>query len=201
VYSVVEVDPEDSGLSREVVATVPASRTVEGDLGMRWSAPSTVEAALERGLVPSERVGDLTAAARARRDDPGQVPASEADRAVDHDLASLAVGVAVRRHAGRAQVVLGPDPATGSRHGRVVERSGRDLREVELLVGSGGVLRHAGGSAADVLLRHLGDDGQGWQLPQRAATVVDADYVLAAAGLLATRHPEAAYRLLERLRG
>ncbi|HSE55640.1 MAG TPA: glutamate mutase L, partial [Nocardioidaceae bacterium] len=33
VYSVIEVDPEDAGLSREVVATVPASRTVEGDLG------------------------------------------------------------------------------------------------------------------------------------------------------------------------
>ncbi|MFN7136748.1 MAG: glutamate mutase L, partial [Thermomonas sp.] len=47
----------------------------------------------------------------------------------------LAVGLALRRHAGRSRVVVGPT-------GRVVERSGRDLREVDLLVGSGGALRN-----------------------------------------------------------
>ena len=42
VHSVVELDPEEANLSREVVATTPVTRTVEGDLGMRWSATSTV---------------------------------------------------------------------------------------------------------------------------------------------------------------
>ena len=45
VHSVVELDPEEANLSREVVATTPVTRTVEGDLGMRWSATSTVAAA------------------------------------------------------------------------------------------------------------------------------------------------------------
>ena len=44
VHSVVELDPEEATLSREVVATTPVTRTVEGDLGMRWSATSTVAA-------------------------------------------------------------------------------------------------------------------------------------------------------------
>jgi hypothetical protein len=35
-----------------------------------------------------------------------------------------------------------------------------------------------------------------WQLPERAQVVVDTDYVLAAAGLLAADHPDAAYRLV-----
>ena len=55
VHSVVRLDPEDAGLSREVVATTPVTRTVEGDLGMRWSALSTWEAAelpAELGLPP-----------------------------------------------------------------------------------------------------------------------------------------------------
>ena len=47
----------------------------------------------------------------------------------------------------------------------MVERSGKDLREVGLLVGSGGVLRHHADRAADVLLRHL-DAQAGWQLPE-----------------------------------
>ena len=191
VHSVVEVDPEESGLSRQVVATVPVSRTVEGDLGMRWSAVSTVEEGIEAGLLdPSLRV---VAAARAA--DPAYVPdagrAGDAGRAEDRDIAAAAVAVALRRHAGRSQVVFGPD-------GRVVERSGKDLREVDVLVGSGGVLRHSGDGAAEVLLRHLGVDG-GYQLPEHPRTVVDSDYVLAPVGLLAAEHPEAAYRLARTL--
>ncbi|HEU4514774.1 MAG TPA: glutamate mutase L [Nocardioidaceae bacterium] len=194
VYSVVEVDPEDAGLSREVVATVPASRTVEGDLGMRWSAESTVGAGVALALLDAESVGDLEKAAARRHRDPGYVPEDDAERALDHELASVAIGVAVRRHAGRAQVVFGPD-------GRVVERTGKDLREADLLVGSGGVLRHSGDAGPEVLLRRLGDDGQGWQLPESPRVVVDTDYVLAPAGLLAARHPVAAHRLLQRLLG
>jgi uncharacterized protein (TIGR01319 family) len=194
VYSVVEVDPEDAGLSREVVATVPASRTVEGDLGMRWSAESTVEAGVAMGLVDAEAVGELAEAAARRHRDPGYVPEADAELALDQELASVAIGAAVRRHAGRAQVVFGPD-------GRVVERTGKDLREADLLVGSGGVLRHSGDGGPTVMLRRLGDDGQGWQLPESPRVVVDADYVLAPAGLLARHHPVAAHRLLQRLLG
>ncbi|MFC6286107.1 glutamate mutase L [Nocardioides sp. GCM10027113] len=188
VHSVVEVDPEDAGLSREVVATTPVTRTVEGDLGMRWSAVTTVEAA---GL-------DLADEAARRHDDPAFLPADEADAAVDEAIAAAAVGLALRRHAGRSRVVVGPD-------GRVVERSGKDLREVDLLVGSGGVLRNGRpGVAARVLAGSTGEDAsgeEGWQLPRSPRTVVDRDYVLAAAGLLAGAHPDAAYRLVMGLTG
>ncbi len=86
-----------------------------------------------------------------------------------------------------------------SPEGRVVERSGVDLREVDLVVGSGGVLRHGRAGVADrVLGSSVGRDGD-WQLPERARVVVDADYVLAAAGLLAAEHPDAAYRLVTSL--
>jgi hypothetical protein len=47
----------------------------------------------------------------------------------------------------------------------------------------------------------LVDEGQGWQLPERPRAVVDVGYVLAPAGLLAGRYPEAAYRLLRLLAG
>jgi uncharacterized protein (TIGR01319 family) len=192
VYSVIEVDPEDAGLSREVVATVPASRTVEGDLGMRWSARSTVEAGGALGLLDAGEHDGLAQVAARRQGDPAFVPGDAAELAEDQELASVAIGVALRRHAGRAQVVFGPD-------GRVLERTGKDLREADLVVGSGGVLRHSGAEARDVLLRRSSDDGQGWQLPQKPVPVVDVDYVLAPAGLLAARHPEAAHRLLQRL--
>jgi uncharacterized protein (TIGR01319 family) len=190
VHSVVEIDPEDAGLSRQVVASVPLTRTVEGDLGMRWSALSTVGAGVEHGLLEP---GSLQKAAEVRRDSPAFLPSNDAESLQDKEIATVAATVALRRHAGRAQVAFGPD-------GRVVERTGKDLREVDLLVGSGGVLRNSDTSTADaVLARASGDHVGGWQLPRDPRRVVDRDYVLAPAGLLAQDHPLAAYRLLQTL--
>jgi uncharacterized protein (TIGR01319 family) len=191
VHSVVEVDPEESGLAREVVATVPVSRTVEGDLGMRWSAVPTVDAAREAGLEVGD---DVVAAAERRRADPSIVPVDRTETEHDLAIASAAVHLAVRRHAGRQQVVFSPE-------GRLVERSGKDLREVDLLIGSGGVLRHnTHEDALRVLSAGTGDHVEGgWLVPRAPRVVIDHDYVLAAAGLLAADHPEAAYTLLARL--
>ncbi|TDC28261.1 glutamate mutase L, partial [Micromonospora sp. KC213] len=109
-------------------------------------------------------------------------PGDDAQRAVDRRIAALAATVAVRRHARGA--------GTG-------ERAGRDLRDVRLVVGSGGVLRHAEADASvSVLTAVLADHAGGWPLPRAARAVVDVDYVLAAAGLLAAEHPAAARALL-----
>ena len=209
VHSVVEVDPEQAELARDVVAPTPVTRTVEGDLGMRWSAVSTVE---EAGLP------DLDGAARKRRADPGFLPTTDQEHDEDEAIARAAVALALRRHAGRSKVVFTPrnpeeealraetagfrgDPekALVSPEGRVIERTGVDLREVGLVVGSGGVLRHGRDGVADrVLGPSVGVDGD-WQLPEHARVVVDSHYVLAAAGLLAAEHPDAAYRLVSSL--
>ncbi len=94
-------------------------------------------------------------------------------------IASAAAVVAMRRHVGRSRVVLSPE-------GRVVERTGKDLRAVTLLVGSGGVLRASDPATADrILAAATGRDPDGWQLPERPRIVVDHDYVLAAVGLIA----------------
>jgi uncharacterized protein (TIGR01319 family) len=187
VHSVVALDPEDAGLSREVVAVTPVTRTVEGDLGMRWSALSTVEAA---GLT------DLAAEASRRKEQPDYLPEDDRQADVDEQIARAAVDLALRRHAGRSRVVVSPE-------GRVVERSGKDLREIDLLIGSGGVLRNGRAGVADrVLAGSVGADLEGgWQLPRAPRVVVDHDYSLCAIGLLAGPHPDAAYVLSQRLAG
>ena len=189
VHSVVRLDAEDAGLSREVVATTPVTRSVEGDLGMRWSAVSTWESGHEAGLL-----GDsLRPAAQRRAADPDLLPSTPAERAEDEHLAAAAASLALRRHVGRSRVVV-------DERGRVVERSGKDLREVALLVGSGGVLRHASAATATRVLGGLvGPSPEGWQLPERPAVVVDHDYVLAAVGLLSERHARAAAALARSL--
>ncbi|MEU4622605.1 glutamate mutase L [Actinoplanes sp. NPDC023801] len=97
-----------------------------------------------------------------------KLPAPDGDR----ELAAAAAVVAMRRHA----------------------RGRPGLRDVRLLIGSGGVLRHGGGER--VLNAVLADVGGGWAPPEQARAVVDQQYVLAAAGLLAADHPQVAARLL-----
>ncbi|WP_344141322.1 glutamate mutase L [Polymorphospora rubra] len=185
VYSVLTPDERATGPGREVAGTWWRARTVEGDLGMRWSAPGVVAAAgLERLLAPGEGDG-LAVAAAALAADPSTLVG--AGGAVDRRIAELAVTVALRRHA---------------RGGGRGERGARDLRDVRLVVGSGGVLRHGvAGAGAGVLAAALADHAGGWAVPRAPRTVVDVDYVLAAAGLLADGFPVAAAGLLRGLAG
>jgi uncharacterized protein (TIGR01319 family) len=181
VYSVVTPDPEEAALHREVVEPLWRSRTVEGDLGVRWNAPGVVTAALAEQLLDTAEAGSLLVEAERRAADPDLLPETPADDRTDATLGRLALTVALRRHA-RPQ-------ETGE-----VRTSGKDLRAVRLVVGSGGVLRHAADPTA-ILSPALDDHAGGWRVPEHARLAVDRRYVLAAAGLLAGEHPEAAARL------
>jgi hypothetical protein len=83
----------------------------------------------------------------------------------------------------------------------LVERSGKDLREVGLLVGSGGVLRHNPPEVAARILAGIGAGAveEGWLVPTSAKTCIDDDYVLAGVGLLAEVAPEIAAGLADRV--
>ncbi len=185
VYSALTPDAEDASLHREVVEVMWRGRTVEGDLGMRWSATGVADAALAEKLVaPGPEADRLRAAAQVRHDDPAWLPASGADRADEAHIARLALTVALRRHARPAATVEGRTP-------------GRDLSHVALVVASGGVFRHSDASAlADMLAPVTSDHAGGWRVPSSPRVTVDRRYVVAAAGLLAPDHPDAAAALL-----
>ena len=175
VYSVVTPVGEDAALRRDAVEVMWRSRTVEGDLGMRWNAGGILAAALGERILDDAEASALEPAALRRVDDPSYLPDSDTEREVDARLAELAVTVALRRHG----------------------RGGKNLRDVRLVVGSGGVLRHGDGPRrARMLAPATGDVVGAWPLPEHARTMVDDRCVLAAAGLLVAEHPESAARLL-----
>ncbi len=194
VYSVLTPDEE---APEEAVETLWHGRSVEGDLGMRWSARDVVAAARAERLRepaaaggPEDRLAPaggpedrLATAADLRRQDIGFLPATAGDVADELELARLAAVVAARRHA------------------RPGAEGSRDLTHVGLLIGSGGVLRHAEpASAHGVLEAVLADYAGGWRLPDRARVVIDRQYLLAPIGLLEmTGRPAAARALAEEL--
>lgn len=189
VYSVLTPEGEDATLRKEVVARLWHSRTVEGDLGMRWNAPGVLEAAAAEALSAHDRVG-LERWAREVHERPGALPGdtdpAQATREEGHDLelARLAAVAAARRHARPANPGEAPRP----------------LQNVGHLIGSGGVLRHAPDGTAEELLRAvLADHGGGWRPPQDAVVSVDTAYLLFAAGLLGLERPSLARRVAEQV--
>ena len=177
VYSVITPQGEDAGLAKDVVAPLWHARTVEADLGMRWNAEGVVAAAAREHLPLPE---GLEAYAAQLAADPGHLPVDDRERGLDLALARTAAVVAVRRHA--------RPPAPGS--------SPRPLADVAVVVGSGGVLRHAPEVDQDAVLAAVATDhAGGWKVPRGARVVTDTAYLLAAVGLLREEHPEAARAL------
>ena len=173
VYSAVP-HPGEEDPARHAVADLPERRTVEGDLGVRWSAPGVVAAA-EAGQLP---VDGLAGPAERLAADPPYLLASTAEEAIDLRLSTLAAILAVRRH-GRQVTGYGP-------------------RGVTAVVISGGAFRHAASAARDAALGALLADPGTRGLIGGARVVLDRHYVLAPAGLLATADPDTADALLRR---
>jgi uncharacterized protein (TIGR01319 family) len=171
VYSAVTTsEPE-----RHAVALPPDRRTVEGDIGMRWSAPGVVAEAVREHVLDD----DLTDAAAYRAEHVDFVPTDDTEAAIDARLAASAAIIAVRRHLRMVDNRLGPQGAA-------------------LLILSGGVFRHTR-HLADIE-RTLRADPVLRPILRQARITVDRQYVLAPAGLLAVAgHAETADALLARL--
>jgi uncharacterized protein (TIGR01319 family) len=163
VYSAVSTLDEE----RERVVALPRDRrTVEGDIGMRSNAAGVVTEALAERLLDEAEARELTAIAETRAAATGWVPVSDTDWAHDVRLAGLAAVIALRRHLRLVGGALGP-------------------RGAGLLVLSGGVFRNAEGAHLATVDTMLSGDPVLRPILKHARIVVDTDYVLAPAGLLA----------------
>jgi uncharacterized protein (TIGR01319 family) len=185
VHSVVHAEPQ-AGYVQELLPIPHASRTVEADLGLRWSALAILEAAAAE--MPSRDVSHLWAGAELRAANPGFVAQSMTEMKADLELAGCAIEIAVRRHAGRLTIELSPQ-------GAALRKSGRDLRAISTVVVSGGIFRHAAPDQLTILLPEVAGARE-LMLPRHPRFAVDRAYVLAAAGLLATRNRPAAFALM-----
>lgn len=190
VHSIGDGEPTTPGAVRVGLPEPFAKRTVEGDLGMRHNAQAIVDAigedafCLEAGLAP-ERLHALLAEVAA---DVERLPGSADEVALDRALGRCAVRLAMRRHAGTCETVY-------TTHGPVPMQRGKDLGAVGTVIGTGGVLV-AADRPGELLAAVCADPARPHELlPRTPRLWVDRDYVLYAAGLLATVEPKAAFAL------
>jgi uncharacterized protein (TIGR01319 family) len=165
-------------------------RTVEGDLGMRHSAASVVEAAGVERIAEQAHMGvdDVAAMLERIAQNVEMIPHTPVERAFDRALLATAIEIAVRRHAGTIETVYTTQgPATVQR--------GKDLSGIEIVVATGGAPIHLGEHTALLdAMRAAPSDPQSLR-PRAPRLYVDRDYILFGIGLLASVEPQAALAL------
>lgn len=193
VYSMSNGDPTGVNTVIKGLPEPYAKRTVEGDIGMRYSAAGIAEAA---GIQRLSRVAGLTeekteALLNLITTRTDTLPETPELAALDFALASLAVKIGMSRHAGTIEKVYTPI-------GETYLQEGKDLREASKVIVTGGSLIHAD-RVEEIAANALYDIAEMASLkPLKAEILLDEKYILSAMGLLSQHEPEIALRILKK---
>ena len=194
IYSIADGMPEHMNTVYKGLPEPFSKRTVEGDIGMRYSIQGIVDAA---GI---DRICQLSGLSKARVEElvnylkthTDTVPNGDAEmEALDFALASMAIEEAVRRHAGTIE-------ETYTMMGLTYVQAGKNLTKVKQIVVTGGSLIHT--KRTEQIAAHaLYSPAQPASLRPKAADVwVDRTYILAAMGLLSSYYPQTALRIMKK---
>lgn len=198
VYSVAEGYPsQQEGIIVKGLSEPYEKRTVEGDLGIRYNAHSILE--LAGSEIMTEKMNsvteaipqlDLEAAVKHLSDHVETLPQNEEDSLIDIGLASTAVDIATKRHAGSLEETYFPS-------GKAKIQRGKDLTGVECVVGTGGICvycREPGCILASACFDKRSPESL---RPLSPRFFVDGAYILYAAGLLADISAEKAVKVIK----
>lgn len=170
-----------------------AKRTVEGDLGMRYSALGVLNALTKeeiRTINLDENV-DMEKELTYRHEHVDNIPTDEHELHIDRIIGQICVDKAMERHVGKMEELYTP-------MGMVYNQYGKDLSKIRYVIGTGGVLvRNA--DPYQILKKVEYTPKRPLELrPDCPEYLLDADYILAAMGLLSVIDPLLALRIMKK---
>ena len=194
IYSVADGMPEQMNTVFKGLPEPYSKRTVEGDIGMRYSIHGIVEAAGLREIsrlsgISESRVEELVENLSRHTD---TVPDGDEElEKLDFALASAAIREAVTRHAGTIY-------ETYTMMGKTFVQEGKNLTAVKNIIVTGGSLIHTKETAKIAAHALYSPQSPESLRPKNAAVLVDRKYIIAAMGLLSGYYPKAALRILKK---
>ena len=157
-----------------------AKRTVEGDIGMRYSLRAMLDLAEFPDYVKEW--------ANICESDPSVIAREEHEKKAEEIIAYEAIRLSSARHVGFIEKAYTPI-------GETLIQTGKDLSSVKYIIGTGGaiinspdILKAAKYSPSDLNLLK----------PQNPIFLIDKKYCMAAMGLLAQKDPDLAYNIMEK---
>ena len=185
VYSVAKGAPTNATVRFVGLPEPYAKRTVEGDLGLFHNL-DTLKTIAEMEDVPDGF--DEAVAAMCREN---SVPRGEEQTECHLLLSKVAVRSAVNRHVGSLKTIV-------TTNGEVEVQRGKDLTEVQWVVGAGGPVSFSADPGAVLEGAVFEPDMPMLLKPKTPSMLLDKHYILFALGLLAQTEPAKALRLMHK---
>ncbi len=170
-----------------------AKRTVEGDLGMRYSAPGIIKALSREEIetINKEKHIDIEKEANQRFQNVWVVPDNAHDEFVDQLLAEICAYRAMQRHVGKIEEVFTP-------LGTMYNQTGKDLTEVKYVIGTGGVIIKAKNPEAILSRTKKMIQRTNELRPVNPQFLIDESYIMAAMGMLGKTDPLLALKIMKK---
>ena len=193
VYSVAEGYPQDSNIIYKGIEEPYIKRTVEGDIGMRYSIEGVVE---EVGI---DKISQMTSLSKEKASqmiqylkyNPYIISKEKEFINLDLAIAAKAVEIATKRHCGTKEEIY-------TSNGLAYLQKGKDLTQIKNIIVTGGSLIHLS-ETYNVIKYALYDINDPTSLrPKSSEILVDKKYILYAMGLLSQLYPKIAIRIMKK---
>lgn len=195
IHSIAKGEPTKPSVMIKGLEEPYAKRTVEGDLGMRYSAIALLEAAgtrkIRNYLHDSLKQIDVKVQCQYRHDNIKMVPQSDEEIKFDEAMAKAATELAMTRHCGVLECIYTP-------MGTMFNQSGKDLTEAPYVIGTGGVIIHSLNPKEILKAGNFNEQDPIHLKPMNPKFLVDRTYILSAMGLLAQDYPNIAIRIMKK---
>ncbi|WP_423364533.1 methylaspartate mutase accessory protein GlmL [Mycoplasma sp. P36-A1] len=187
--------PTKGGITMKGLEEPFAKRSVEGDLGMRYSVQAAYAAAGYRRFAKYDRNSltkeQIEADIYERHTNIRFVPQTKNEKDFDANIAKVCTDIAMERHAGYVEQSYSP-------YGAMFAQYGKDLTAVKYLIGTGGVLIHSNEPKAILEAGCFDQENPDALKPLKPKFLLDESYILSAMGLLATEMPDTAIRIMKK---
>jgi len=195
VYSMADGLPKNPQVYVQGLLEPTNKRTVEGDIGMRYSLKPMLELLDHHfynghGITEAEVSRWKTICLK----DPSTLPIGEhiAYKHTEQALASEAVRISASRHVGFYERSYTP-------MGEVIIQTGKDLSQVKYVIGTGGAIINSDGWEEILQAAVYSPRDVNLLKPQKPQLLLDKEYCLSAMGLLAQKHPRLALKMMRKM--
>lgn len=171
-----------------------SKRTVEGDLGMRYSSLALYEATslnkIREYLGSKDSKINIRENFKFRHENPDFVAETEDDIIFDEMMAMLCTEIAMNRHVGTLESIFSP-------MGTLFVQNGKDLTDVKYVIGTGGIINNSRNPRKILYLTLFNEDNPLLLKPKYPKFLVDKTYIMSAMGLLANDYSDIAYQIMK----
>lgn len=163
-------------------------RTVEGDMGMRYSATALYESVGDEPFLEF-KIHDAKEKTEHRFEHTDYIPDTDEEKYFDKVLCYIATKTSLKRHIGKLKEIKTPTRI-------MYQQIGKDLRPAKVFIGTGGNLIYSDDPKS--ILNAISDLDRDFLINKNIDYMLDEKYILSAAGLLSVVDEEYCNNLLDK---